>query len=467
MTNASNGPGNVLLGQNNITPETIAKYDQRIPRYTSYPTVPFWTTEFGSQQWGSHLAQTTQNTTKPLSLYVHLPFCAKRCLFCACNVIITIKKNVADDYLDVLEQEIKLVRSKYQGSGKVIQLHLGGGTPNFLSREQMDRLLSMLESEFEFASDAERSIEVDPRIASPEDIHHLFHSQRFNRISYGVQDLHDETQAAIGREQAGEITFKNVEAARKAGFSSVNIDLIYGLPMQTQASWAETLEGVLQLRPDRIALYNFAYLPERLPHHQQLDEAQLPDRDLKVEMFMTAHDALVSNGWTFIGMDHYALASDGLAKALNNQSLRRNFMGYTTLNGTDLLSFGVSSISDFQGAFSQNVKKLSTYKTMVEAGELPVERGMRLSDNDLLRRHCVESVMCNGFLEFNTPELEAIHQEAQPELERLEQEGLLELHPRAIHVTLKGRVFLRNIAVVFDSYLKHPQPGKPMFSRAV
>ncbi|MGF1571794.1 MAG: oxygen-independent coproporphyrinogen III oxidase [Sumerlaeia bacterium] len=465
--NPSANPENFLLGLHQITPETIAQYDERIPRYTSYPTVPFWTTEFGPEQFQSHLIEKTEGAETPLSLYVHLPFCAKRCLFCACNVIITSKQTVADDYLDVLEKEIKLARKHYKGNGKVIQLHLGGGTPNFLHHQQMDRLISILESEFDFSPTAERSIEIDPRVASPEDVHHLFTAQKFNRISYGVQDLHDETQAAIGREQACEITFRNVKAARDAGFTSVNIDLIYGLPMQTEASWAKTLEGVLELRPDRIALYNFAYLPERLPHHQKLEEDQLPDRDLKVAMFMNAHDAFAANGWTFIGMDHYALASDGLAVALQNASLRRNFMGYTTLNGTDLLSFGVSSISDFQGAFAQNVKKLSTYKSMVEAGELPVERGLRLNQNDLIRRFCVESVMCNGYLEFNTPELKAIQQQAQANLQRLEQEGLLELTSTALRVTLKGRVFLRNIAVVFDSYLQSPKNGKPMFSRAV
>jgi oxygen-independent coproporphyrinogen III oxidase len=465
MTSPAN-PEHFLLRSHNITPETIARYDARIPRYTSYPTVPFWTTEFGPVQWSEHLERTTTGASTPLSLYVHLPFCAKRCLFCACNVIITSKNSVADDYLDVLEKEIRLARSHYKGTGKVIQLHMGGGTPNFLRREQMDRLLAILESHFDFAPDAERSIEIDPRIASPEDIHHLYHAQRFNRISFGVQDLDDETQAAIGREQTREITFRNVEAARSAGFSSVNIDLIYGLPMQSIESWNETLEGVLQLRPDRIALYNFAYLPERLPHHERLNEEQLPDRDEKVEMFMNAHDCLASNGWTFIGMDHYALESDGLAVALANTSLRRNFMGYTTLKGTDLFSFGVSSISDFQGAFSQNVKKLSTYKNMIEEGLLPVERGLLLSANDILRRHCVESVMCNGYLAFNTPELELIHKATRSALERLEQEGLLKLEPEAIRVTLKGRVFLRNIAVVFDSYLK-ASSDKPMFSRSV
>ena len=462
-----NPPESERLADHSITPETIAQYDSRIPRYTSYPTVPFWSHQFGPTQFGHHIETHSHQSEKPLSLYVHIPFCGKRCLFCACNVIVTRKDDVAEAYLDVLEREILLARSHYKGTGRVIQLHLGGGTPNFLDQRQMDRLLAILESAFDFSPSAERSIEIDPRVATPESIHALYHHHRYNRISFGVQDLHDETQFAIGREQARDITFRNVEAARKAGFSSVNIDLIYGLPQQTAQSWEETLQGILQLRPDRIALYNFAYLPERLSHHKFLDPATLPERDLKVSMFMRAHDCLVSNGWNFIGMDHYALHTDSLSKALSTQTLRRNFMGYTTLKGTNLLGFGVSAISDFEGAFAQNVKKLTTHRSLIGEGLLPVEQGMVLSSDDLLRRHCVESVMCNGVLSFNTPELQVILQESLPALQQLEAEGLLRMQNATLFVTLKGRVFLRNIAVVFDAYLKNKPTNRPMFSRSV
>jgi oxygen-independent coproporphyrinogen-3 oxidase len=453
------------LARLGVTAETIAAQDKRIPRYTSYPTAPSWTTDFGPDEFRDHL-QATSTTAKPLSLYVHIPFCQKRCLFCACNVIVTRKDWVADDYLDVLEKEIALGRSFLQSPGKAIQLHLGGGTPNFLSHEQMARLLAVLARHFEFAPDAERSIEIDPRLAKPEEIARYHDEHGYRRISFGTQDFHEETQHAIGREQTLEITFANVRAARQAGFRSVNIDLIYGLPMQTAASWSSTIDAVLELRPDRIALYNFAFLPGLLSHQRQLDESQLPPPSLKLEMFTEAHDRLTTAGWEFIGMDHYALKDDSLVTAQHDGTLRRNFMGYTTLRGTDMLAFGVSAISDFEGAFAQNVKKLTTYNQLIEAGKLPVERGLKLSADDLLRRHIIEEIMCNGLLRLDSEPLREAARAEEAALQAMADDWLLELLPDEIRVTPKGRLFLRNIAAVFDAYLKKPA-DKPLFSRSV
>lgn len=455
-----------------ITPEKIRAYDQRIPRYTSYPTAPFFTPEFGPNQWADHLGKTSARAND-LSLYVHIPFCQKRCLFCACNVIVTRKEGVADDYLDYLEREIALFARHYHGEGRAIQLHLGGGTPNFLDHEQMERLLAMLEGPFPFTNDAERSIEVDPRVATPEDIDAFYHRHGFRRISFGVQDFNPETQTAIGRGQTRDITFANVARARETGFKSVNIDLIYGLPKQTIASWTNTVDAIISLRPDRIALYNFAFLPTKLAHQRTLDDKDMPSPAEKLDMFIAAHDRLVAAGWEFIGMDHYALKEDSLTRAQQEGSLRRNFMGYTTLRGTDLAAFGVSSISDFQNAFAQNVKKLTEYKRLIDADRLPLERGLLLSDDDRARRHIIEEIMCNGVLRFDADsgvpgvDLGEMVREEAAALATLEEDGLLNVSQEALVVTEKGRVFLRNIAVVFDAYLKRAQTGKPLFSRAV
>lgn len=449
-----------------ITPETITAYDQRIPRYTSYPPAPAWTEEWSSDSWKHHL-EATSTQSGDLSLYVHLPFCGKRCKFCACNVIITSRHDVANRYLESLMREMALVAALWRGTGKVIQLHFGGGTPNFFSIEQLRGIIERLRSLFPFSETAELSIEVDPRIATPDYVTALAADLSFSRISFGVQDFHAETQEAIGREQTEEVSFHNVKAARDAGISSVNIDLIYGLPMQTPESWEKTLISTVDLRPDRIALYNFAWLPGRLAHHREFDGETLPAPQEKLDMFVAAHEKLTEHGWDFIGMDHYALQSDSLSKALHAGSLRRNFMGYTTLRGTDLIGFGTSSISDFQNAFSQNVKKLNQYQDMVDAGVLPVERGLMLSEDDRVRRHAIEEVMCNGFIDAASAPgpVWALVDSSREELARLDSNGLVRLSTNRLEVLPKGRIFLRNIAVVFDAGMK--SKGNVEFSRAI
>jgi len=463
------------LSELGITPEKIVNYDQRIPRYTSYPTAPYWSDDVNSGKWTGHLASGT-DPDKPLSLYIHIPFCRKRCYFCGCNVIITQKEGVSQSYLDLMSKEIELVSHTVKNgrTRPVVQLHLGGGTPNFLPEHEMDQLIEKLRSTFSFSEDAELSIEVDPRVATPEYISSL-EKQGFNRISYGVQDFNPEVQTAIGREQTRDITFLNVKTARELGFKSVNIDLIYGLPSQSLDSWRKTIEEICVLRPDRIALYNFAYLPDKLRNQKLLNPDLLPPTAEKLNMFIETHDRLTREGYVFIGMDHYALKEDTLNRALQNGGLRRNFMGYTTLRGTDLLSFGVSSISDFNGGFGQNVKKLSTYKTMLQRNELPVERGLILSEEDRIRQYMIEELMCNGYLNFErgdepsefAPEaIRARVLEQKEELQPLEEDGLIVLDDLGLKVTEKGRIFLRNIAVHFDAYLKKGGK-KPVFSRAV
>lgn len=451
-----------------ITPEAIRGYDQRIPRYTSYPTAPYWTEQFGPADWLAHLDRTSPESGD-LSLYAHIPFCGKRCKFCACNVIITRQEGIAGKYLDVLEKEVALIRGHWRGTGKVIQLHLGGGTPNYLTSDEMARLTAILENAFPFADAAERSIEIDPRVATPAEVRELAQRHKFKRISFGVQDFHPDTQEAIGREQTEECTFANVAAARESGFESINIDMIYGLPRQTAESWRRSIQTVVDLRPDRIALYNFAYLPGRLAHQRTFENEQMPSPSEKLELFMAAHDRLTAEGWEFIGMDHYALKNDSLAGAQRAGTLRRNFMGYTTLRGTDMLSFGTSAISEFQGAFAQNVKKLSQYNEMIGSGIAPIERGLPLTPDDRLRQYIIEELMCNSLLAFDGPwgeQAAALTREETPALLPLQADGLIELHPDRIIVTQKGRMFLRNIAVVFDAWVGRGAQ-KPMFSRAV
>lgn len=450
-----------------INADTISQYDQRIPRYTSYPTAPFWTEEFDAGRWTDHLRNNAGNED-PVSLYVHIPFCGKHCLFCACNVIITPRRDVAEDYLGYLEKEIALTSAESKVKGPVVQLHFGGGTPNYLALDQMERVVRALEAAYPFAADAERSIEIDPRVADPAYIAGLHHKLGFNRISFGTQDFNEETQSAIGRGQTREVTFANVGAARENGYGSVNIDLIYGLPRQDENTWAETLDTVAELRPDRIALYNFAFLPSKLAHQRALGEEILPEPALKLQMFIEAHNRLTREGYVFIGMDHYALATDSLARALEDGSLRRNFMGYNTLRGTGMLSFGTSAISDYRGAFSQNHKKLSVYKRMINEDVLPVERGLPLTREDLERRHLIEELMCGGVLrlgELGDRSREIIDEE-RSELARLEEDGLITVSDGEIRVTGKGRVFLRNIAVIFDEWMKKART-KHLFSRAV
>ncbi len=454
-----------------ITADTIESYNRRIPRYTSYPTAPFWKTEVGADEWKAYLGEHARSD-RPLSLYVHIPFCAKRCLFCGCNVIIAGKEGVSEPYIADLLQEIKLVKANYPAQSKVIQLHLGGGTPNFLSQKSMSSLIQVLESEFDFDDTAERSIEVDPRIADSDYIEFLYQQHGFRRISFGVQDFNPDTQQAIGREQTQEITFQNVIAARETGFKSVNIDLIYGLPQQNEGTWNKTLDAVLELRPDRIALYNFAYLPAQMAFQKSLDPEQMPSAEVKMQMFIEAHNRLTTAGWRFIGMDHYALCEDSLAQAQVAGTLRRNFMGYTTLRGTNLLGFGVSAISDFENGFAQNVKKLTEYRQMIHAGALPIERGLLLSEDDKIRQYVIEEVMCNNILEFKDvgefreSMLRQIVADERERMKPLIDDGLLTLDDAALRVTEKGRLFLRNIAVLFDAYLKDPDK-KPVFSKAV
>ncbi|MBE7558263.1 oxygen-independent coproporphyrinogen III oxidase [bacterium] len=460
----------------NLSSEFLERYNRQGPRYTSYPTAPEWTDAVRQDQFRARLrADAARSHDKPLSLYFHIPFCEHRCAFCACNVIITKKPEIADDYLRYLDREMTIVRAEVESGGDggrtVTQMHFGGGTPTFLSPEQLTWLVERIKRHFRFAPDAEMALEADPCVTRDEHLIALA-DLGFNRVSFGVQDFHSPTQQIIERVQTVEETEHLTELARRLGFASVNYDLVYGLPLQTVATFARTLDIVARLRPDRIALYNFAYLPRRLAHQRYLNPELFPSGREKFRIMVSAYERFVSEGYEYIGMDHFALPDDPLAIARRNRTIQRNFMGYTTQAGTDLYAFGVSSISATQDLYVQNEKKLSVYYRALDGGELPIERGFVLSDDDRLRRVVIYELMCHGRLvpssieERFSVDFERYFEYELAQLPQFERDGLLVLAPDRIDVTLLGHIFVRNIAMVFDVYLRREQP-RATFSRTL
>ncbi|MGH7145930.1 MAG: oxygen-independent coproporphyrinogen III oxidase [Planctomycetota bacterium] len=459
--------------------EFLERYDVVAPRYTSYPTAPVWTPTFGAEAYRDHLrslaaaaGSTATGARRTGSLYFHIPFCEHRCAFCACNVIISKRQAVANPYVASLTREMALVREAFPLDLDIQQMHWGGGTPNYLTEEQFRQLVSAIRARFQFHPDAEISIEVDPRHTSPEQIA-LLRELGFNRLSFGVQDFDPRVQAAIDRHQTVEQAESAADAARKNGFLSVNFDLIYGLPYQTQATFAATLETVKRLSPDRIALYNFAYLPARLKHQEKVDVEALPRGVAKFDLFLQAVEGLTAAGYEYIGMDHFAKPQDDLAVAWRERTIQRNFMGYTTRAGHDLFSFGTSSISLVGDAYAQNVKHLATFEREVAEGRLPIERGLKLSAEDLLRKRVISDLMCFGRCEKSAVEREFhidFDRHFAAELQALAPvlaDGLAVVTNQRVEVTALGQAMLRNVAVVFDAYLLQPNKPQTQFSRAV
>ena len=448
-----------------IGPDRLARYDVPGPRYTSYPTVPAWQTPFGAAEYREALQDLAGLAQDPVSVYVHLPFCGYRCHYCACTVALATRPDVVDRYLDHVEHELELVTDIAGRSRPVLQLHLGGGTPNHLTVGQLERLARMLEDRFTFAPAAERSVAADPRLASREGIEAL-RALGFRRISYGVQDFDPAVQAAIGRPQSEAVVRAAVELARAAGFAGVNIDLIYGLPLQSPSRFARTLESALALAPDRMACYSYAHVPDARHNQRLIDAATLPSREQKFELFQMAVEAFVGAGYEWIGMDHFARPADDLAAAARERRLHRDFMGYTTRPAPHLLGFGMSAIGDVAGRFVQNVPRTGAYQRALDEGTLPVERGHRLSDDDQRRRRAILTLMCN--LELPHRLVPLPEEDAHARLRPLVAEGLLAAHADRYEVTPVGRYFLRNVAMALDAYLPQPGPGtRPRFSRTV
>jgi len=459
-----------------ITSDMLESYDRPGPRYTSYPTAVEFAESFGPQEYSEHLAAAAQRPDDPLSLYVHLPFCEARCSFCGCHVVVARRRSVADAYLRRVLAEADVVAGHLGDRRRLVQYHWGGGTPTYYSPDDLVALHSSLLDLFELADDAEVAIEVDPRVTTGDHLR-VLRELGFNRLSMGVQDLDPEVQAMIGRDQTWEQTDTLYREARSLGYESINLDLIYGLPGQNTDSFAETLDLVLRLRPDRLAVYSFAYVPWARPNQKRINRDDLPDRDTKFALLALASGALVGGGYTAIGMDHFALPDDELATSFAGRTLSRNFMGYTTQKGAEVVALGTSGISDVAGAYAQNHKRLNSYYQAVDAGELPVERGLQLTSDDRIRRHVITELMCNGALHPGSVEASfgidfgeyfAAEIDTLVAPDGLVDQGMVTVGDEEILASDLGRVFIRNVAMVFDAHLTEKDgDGTPVFSRTV
>ena len=467
-----------------MEPQTLAfnadllrRYDRPGPRYTSYPTAPQFHAGFGEKELREVAAASNGDPIpRRLSLYVHVPFCESPCFYCGCNRIITRDKARGEAYLARLYREIALTAGLFDRDREVIQLHFGGGTPNFLSPAQLRDVVDTLRSHFRFSDAADRdiSIELDPRFVDADDIAALGRIG-FNRASFGVQDFDPAVQEAVNRIQSVEQTRAVIDACRGNGFRSVNVDLIYGLPNQTPDGFARTLDTVAQMRPDRVAVYGYAHMPHLFKPQKQLDASLLPSGETKLALLQLAIEKLTAAGYLYIGMDHFALPDDELALAQARGGLHRNFMGYTTHADSDLVGLGVSAISHIGDSFSQNPRDLPSWEAALDEGRLPVFRGMRMDEDDEIRADLIQSLMCQGevrvrafqerhgigFAEYFADDLQRLWP--------LADDGLVEVGPDAIRATPRGRLLLRNIAMCFDRYLDQTAviDARPRFSRAI
>jgi oxygen-independent coproporphyrinogen-3 oxidase len=451
----------------------IRRYDRPGPRYTSYPTAVEFTDSFDEPAYRVQLADTARTST-PISLYLHLPFCEERCSFCGCSVIITRKREVAAGYLTYLHRELAMLADAIGERRQVVQYHWGGGTPTYLSLSQIVALQDVVTRHFDIQPGAEVAIEVDPRVTSVAQLS-LLRELGFNRLSMGVQDFTPAVQEAVNRIQSESLTRTLFDAARNLGFESINIDLIYGLPLQTRESFGNTVDAVIAMRPDRVAVYSYAHVPWIRGHQKYLNPDDLPAAERKIELFVEAMERFRSGGYAQIGMDHFALPTDELAIASAAGRLHRNFMGYTTRPAPDMLAAGVSGIGDVGGAFAQNTKKLSEYYPAIDAGRFPIERGYRLDRDDHLRRFVISNLMCNFRVDrrevdsrFSIEFSKYFENELAELAESAVADGFVTIDDRALTVTPLGRLFVRNVAMVFDRHLRARTGGAtPVFSRTV
>jgi oxygen-independent coproporphyrinogen-3 oxidase len=455
-----------------ITPELLRKYDRPGPRYTSYPTAVEFHEGVGATDYLQKLESANAQQDEPLSMYFHLPFCEERCTFCGCHVVITRKRERAIEYLGFIEREVDLVSKQLPLRRRVAQYHWGGGTPTYYSPAELRQLHQTVLDRFEILPDAEVAIEIDPRVTTREHVQ-VLREFGFNRLSMGVQDFTPEVQAIINRYQDEKSTRDLFDFCRGEGFDSINVDLIYGMPLQTPETFGRTLDSIIEMRPDRVAMYSFAFVPWKAGNQNVMTEDMLPPPELKVELYLLGLRKFAAAGYELIGMDHFAESDDELAVALRERRLHRNFQGYTTKPATDTVAFGVSGIGDIQGAYIQNLKSQERYDQAIREGRLPVMRGFVLSRDDEIRRYVITQIMCNFYLEASDVEKRFgvnFAQEFAAELEALrehERHGFLTLNDDRIQVMPIGRVFIRNIAMTFDQYLNNKSNTKKTFSRTI
>ncbi|MFC2123339.1 oxygen-independent coproporphyrinogen III oxidase [Bacteroidota bacterium] len=453
--------------------ELLKKYDRPGPRYTSYPTAPYFHENIGQDEFKNHLRTDDSSiTNKDLSLYFHLPFCDTLCYFCGCNMMVTRNQEKIDKYIDYLEKEIQLLREHIGPERKVIQLHWGGGTPTHLSPDQIRRLGSIIHKYFDFKENAEVGVEIDPRELTRD---HMVALQEngFNRCSLGVQDFDPRVQETVNRIQPEDITRDSVEWARELGFGSINLDLMYGLPFQNYETYSETIDTILDINPNRLAVFNYAHLPNLIKHQRLIKDEWIPSADEKLNLLKLSIEKLTDSGYVYIGMDHFAKPDDELTIAMKNGTLYRNFQGYSTHAGINLLALGITSISMLSDLYIQNYKKLGEYYDAMDKDELPVMRGIELNEDDILRRDVITELMCHFKLKKKDIEskyniqFDSYFSEALAGLVEFQDDGLVILDADQITVTDPGRLLIRNIAMNFDAYLMSKEENKPQFSRTV
>jgi oxygen-independent coproporphyrinogen-3 oxidase len=454
-----------------ISEAFVEKYNKPGPRYTSYPTVPAWKQAFGETDYREALHELAGRPDDELAIYVHIPFCAKACHYCGCNMLVTHDKDEVTAYLDRLEQEIARVTEVIGSDRRVVQLHWGGGTPNFLKNEQIERVLGMFRAAFELAPDAEVSLEIDPRIGTPEQAAFL-KKAGFNRISLGVQDFEPRVQKAIGRRQSRDKTLDVYHGCRDAGFAGVNIDLVYGLPGQTRESFAATLGEIIGLGPDRVACFSYAHVPWVRPNQEKVDTSIMLKGYEKFALFQLTVDTFREGGYEWIGIDHFAKADDELSIALRKRALHRNFMGYATKPAPHMLAFGMSGIGDVCDRFVQNDATYEGWTRLMDQGGLPVVKGHKLDEDDKLRRLAILNIMCNLELPWELTRAaygapaDQLFADSLEQLPPLIEDGLVRRDDTGLKITEKGRYFVRNVAMTLDAYLGQDN-DRPVFSKTV
>ena len=451
--------------------DLIKRYDKSGPRYTSYPTAVQFNTEYTEDDYRRH-AEISNQSGQALSLYFHLPFCDTICYYCGCNKVITKDRSKAEPYLQRVHKEIAMQAALFDSSRKVDQLHWGGGTPTFISHDQMRQLMDVTRQHFNLHDDdtGEYSIEIDPREVTRESIR-VLRQIGFNRMSLGIQDFNPQVQKAVNRIQSEAQTMAAIDGAREEGFTSISVDLIYGLPFQSEASFMETLEKIINISPDRISVFNYAHLPEMFKPQRRINEVDLPLPSVKLAILKDTIEYLTDAGYVYIGMDHFAKPDDELSIAQENGQLYRNFQGYATHADCDLIGLGISSIGTVGNSFAQNVKTLDEYAEKIDAGKLAIFRGVEIDEDDIIRRHAIMQLICHFKLNMdkfsadNKIEFKNYFADELKRLQVMEDDGLIEMQNNMISVTSKGRLLIRNICMVFDRYIQ--QQSNTRFSKAI
>ena len=452
-----------------INLEQYSKYSKPGPRYTSYPTALEFSDKFSYERYLKYLDEGKDK----LSIYVHLPFCRSACYFCGCNVIFTSKESKLSRYVEYLKKEIDILKEHIDRNREVIQFHFGGGTPTFYKAFELDEIVSYIKDAFpNWSKDAEISVEIDPRFFNREQME-VFKKHGFNRISFGIQDFDERVQQEVHRVQPYELTKEAVELAREYGINSINSDLIYGLPYQSLDSFKATLDKVLSLNPDRLAVFNYAHVPWLKKTMRKFDETTLPSPATKLEIFKYTIDFLTSNGYKMIGMDHFAKPEDELFGAIAKGELHRNFQGYTTKGGANLIGIGLTSIGEGKRYYAQNTKDMKRYEEAIDSGRLPYERGIELSDDDYIRKEVIMELMANFSIDISRIEkdlninFEEYFANSIEALKEFIDEGLVTLSKDKLKVSDTGTLLIRNIAMVFDAYMQKYQGNKKSFSKTV